>query len=109
MAKHPKPKDPVTLAKTAVAAVLDRAIASRDDDRILASAKQVLAMLDKPEADVNLKADRLDVNTLTEEEFHELQALLDPLDRFEAKVRARLGRDATCPPLALRSDNSSDS
>ena len=52
MAKQTKPraKDPVALAKAALAGVLDRAIGSKDDERILASAKQVLTMLDKPAA-----------------------------------------------------------
>lgn len=102
MAKQTKPraKDPVALAKAALAGVLDRAIGSKDDERILASAKQVLTMLDKPTASNGEKPveDRW-VTWLNAEELNSLSAALDECDRLErvAKARRALGGD---PPDA---------
>jgi hypothetical protein len=69
------------------------AIASKDDDRILASAKQVLSILEKEKPATTTKSDYLDVQLLTEEEFLELGLLLDPLTAFKKRALARIAND----------------
>ena len=88
-----KRTDPVVLAKRALADVLTRAIGSKDDDRILASAKQVLSMLDKPAAtgDVTHREPRLDVSKITDEEFRILGDLLRQMYLLKKRVALRLG------------------
>ena len=99
MANQPKPdkKDPIALAKSALAGVLDRAIASKDDDRILASAKQLLATLDRPAASTDAMPPVQDrwVNWTTAEEMNVLKSALDSIDAIEraAKARRELGGD----------------
>ena len=90
MPRKPRITDPVAMAKRAMAEVLSRAVASQDDDRILASAKQVLSMLDKPDAERKPQRDSLDVSTLNEEELVELDALLDQLDCLKDRVASRI-------------------
>jgi hypothetical protein len=85
-------------AMRAIAGVLRRAEGSKDDDRILASAKQVLSMLDRPGTSAPEKVEPIfDVNALTDAEFDELGRLLEPLQAFKARVRQRLGIDAPTP------------
>jgi hypothetical protein len=87
--------DPSALARQAMLDVLDRAKASRDDDRILAAAKSVLsahgATADLDEA-ARKKKERGDliIKSATREERNEMRDLISRVKAIKAQVARRI-------------------
>lgn len=96
MSKRRRPQsqktDPLAVARQAMVDVLERARASRDDDRILAAAKSVLAHATKEPGPTQTDED-LDIETLTLPEKKELHDIIVAVKVLKNKVRARQGRE----------------
>ena len=106
MSKRRRPQnqetDPTAIARQAMVDVLERAKASRDDDRILAAAKSVLAHATKEPAQTD--DDRARGYTLDEmnlEEQQELRDIIRTVKLHQNKVRQRLGREQVSVPAYL--------